>query len=125
MAAIEAQLAAKGFTRNDAAPDVVVLFHMAFDEQKDISTFQLRPGLRRLRLRLGRGLGATHTDVRVREILVGPSRSTWSTPRRSRWPGVAWAPRRSTRTPSRRSVRRNINKAVEKIFRNYPPKAGE
>jgi hypothetical protein len=43
MAAIEAQLAAKGFTRNDAAPDVVVLFHMAFDEQKDISTFSSGP----------------------------------------------------------------------------------
>ena len=36
---IEAQLAAKGFTKNDSAPDVYVLYHIAFDKQKDISSY--------------------------------------------------------------------------------------
>ena len=31
VAAIEAQMAAKGFTKNDSNPDVVVVFHIAFD----------------------------------------------------------------------------------------------
>src|SRR5216117_1473957 len=42
-AAIEAQLAMKGLARNDAAPDVVVLFHVAFDKQQDISAYSSGP----------------------------------------------------------------------------------
>src|SRR5688500_7305458 len=43
VAAIEAQLAAKGFMRDDAAPDVFVLYHMAFDKQQDISAYSSGP----------------------------------------------------------------------------------
>ena len=39
VAAIDAQLAAKGLTKDDANPDVVVVYHIAFDKQKDISTY--------------------------------------------------------------------------------------
>ena len=37
--AIDAQLAAKGLTKVESNPDVVVVYHVAFDKQKDISTF--------------------------------------------------------------------------------------
>ena len=37
--AIDTELAAKGFTKSDANPDVFVVYHVAFDKQKDISTF--------------------------------------------------------------------------------------
>ena len=57
VAAVEAQLAAKGFRRDDAAPDVFVVFHVAMDEQKDISSVQDGPDVRRVRVRLGRRLG--------------------------------------------------------------------
>ena len=39
VAAIEAELAAKGLTKSDANPDVFVVYHVAFDKQKDISTY--------------------------------------------------------------------------------------
>ena len=39
VAAIESQLAEKGFTKADGDPDVFVVYHMAFDKEKDISTF--------------------------------------------------------------------------------------
>ena len=32
-------MAAKGFTKADANPDAIVVYHIAFDKQKDISTF--------------------------------------------------------------------------------------
>ena len=37
-AAIDEQMAAKGFTKAEANPDVFVVYHMAFDKQQDIST---------------------------------------------------------------------------------------
>ena len=43
IAAVDAQLASRGFRRDDAAPDVFVVFHMAFDEQKDISSYSTGP----------------------------------------------------------------------------------
>ena len=39
VAAIDAQLAAKGLTKAEADPDVFVVYHIAFDKQKDISTY--------------------------------------------------------------------------------------
>ena len=39
VAAIDAQMAAKGFTKSEANPDVFVVYHVAFDKQKDISTY--------------------------------------------------------------------------------------
>ena len=38
VAAIDTQMAAKGFTKS-ATPDVYVVYHVAFDKEKDISTF--------------------------------------------------------------------------------------
>src|SRR5688572_23143164 len=67
VAAIEAQMAAKGFVRNEAAPDVFVLFHIAYDEQKDISTYSSGPMYGGYGWGWGGGWGGTTTDVRVRE----------------------------------------------------------
>ena len=40
VAAIEAELAAKGLTRSDAKPDVVVVYHIAFDKKQAILLMQ-------------------------------------------------------------------------------------
>jgi hypothetical protein len=37
--AIEAQLTTKGLTKTESNPDLFVVYHVAFDKQKDISTF--------------------------------------------------------------------------------------
>jgi hypothetical protein len=39
VAAIETELAAKGLAKTESNPDVFVVYHIAFDKQKDISTF--------------------------------------------------------------------------------------
>ena len=125
LAAIEGQLAAKGFTRNDAAPDVVVLFHMAFDEQQDISTFSSGPAYGGYGYGWGGGWGATHTDVRVRQIVVGTLAIDMvdAKTKQMAWRGLGTKEIDTNAKPEKREE--NINKAVEKIFRNYPPKAGE
>jgi hypothetical protein len=122
VAAIETQLAAKGFVRNDAAPDVVVVFHVAFDEQKDISSFSSGPMYGGYGYGWGGGWGATTTDVRVRDILVGTLAIDMIDAKRKQvaWRGLGTKEINTTAKPEKRD--QNISKAVEKIFKNYPPK---
>jgi hypothetical protein len=121
-AAIEAQLAAKGFVRNDTAPDVMVLYHVAFDEQKDISTFSSGPMYGGYGYGWGGGWGATTTDVRVREILIGTLAVDIVDAKKKEmtWRGLGTKEVDTSAKPDKRDE--NIGKAVEKIFRNYPPK---
>ena len=39
VAAIDTEMAAKGFTKVDANPDVFVVYHTTFEKEKDISTY--------------------------------------------------------------------------------------
>lgn len=122
IAAIETELAAKGLVRNDIAPDVMVLFHVAFDEQKDISTFSSGPMYGGYGYGWGGGWGATATDVRVREILVGTLAIDLVDAKRKEmvWRGLGTKEINTTAKPEKRDE--NISKAVAKIFKNYPPK---
>jgi hypothetical protein len=122
VAAIDAQLAAKGFRRDDAAPDVFVVFHMAFDEQKDISSYSTGPMYGGYGYGWGGGWGSTTTDVRVREILVGTLAIDIIDAKRKAmaWRGLGTKEIDTNAKPEKRDE--NITKAVEKIFKNYPPK---
>ena len=122
VAAIETQLAAKGFVRNDAAPDVFVVFHVAFDEQKDISSFSTGPMYGGYGYGWGGGWGTTTTDVRVRDILVGTLAIDMIDARKKQmaWRGLGTKEINTTAKPEKRDE--NIGKAVEKIMKNYPPK---
>ena len=64
VAAIDAAMAAKGFTKSDANPDVVVVYHVAFDKEKDISTYSsgYGGGYGAYGYGLGRRLGRRHDD---------------------------------------------------------------
>jgi hypothetical protein len=122
VAAIETQLAAKGLVRNDAAPDVFVVFHVAFDEQKDISSFSTGPMYGAYGYGWGGGWGTTTTDVRVRDILVGTIAIDLIDARKKQmaWRGLGTKEINTTAKPEKRDE--NINKAIAKIFKNYPPK---
>jgi hypothetical protein len=65
--ALETELASKGLTLNDAKPDVVIVYHVAFYKKQDITAYS--SGYGRYGYRWGGGWGTT--DVRVNEILVG------------------------------------------------------
>jgi hypothetical protein len=124
VAAIETQLGAKGLVRNDTAPDVVVVFHVAFDEQKDISAYSSGPMYGGYGYGWGGGWGSTSTDVRVREILVGTLAVDMvdASKKQVVWRGLGTKEIDTNAKPEKRDS--NITKAVEKIFKNYPPKVG-
>src|SRR6478672_1701859 len=74
VAAINSALAAKGFTKADANPDVFVVYHVAFDKQKDISTYSSGYGGGYGAYGWGwggGGWGGGTTSTTVRDILVG------------------------------------------------------
>jgi hypothetical protein len=121
IAAIEAQLAAKGMTKDDNAPDVFVLFHVATDKQKDISSYSTGPMYGGYGYGWGRGWGSTTTDVRVREILVGTLAIDLIDAKKKEvaWRGLGTKEIDTDAKPDKRDA--NITKAVEKIFKNYPP----
>jgi hypothetical protein len=122
VAAIESQLAAKGFVKNETNPDVFVVYHIAFDEQKDISSYSSGPMYGGYGWGYGGGWGMTTTDVRVREILVGTLAVDLVDAKRKEvaWRGLGTKEIDTGAKPEKRD--QNINKAVEKIFKNYPPK---
>jgi hypothetical protein len=122
IAAIEAQMAAKGLTKNDSAPDVYVVYHLAFDQQKDISSFSSGPMYGGYGWGWGGGWGTTTTDVRVRDILVGTLAIDVIDAKKKQmaWRGLGTKEIDTHAKPDKRDS--NINKAVEKIFKNYPPK---
>src|ERR1044072_5045507 len=120
--AIEAQMTAKGFTKNDSAPDVYIVYHLAFDQQKDISSFSSGPMYGGYGWGWGGGWGTTTTNVRVSEILVGTLAIDMVDAKKKQvaWRGLSTKDIVMRAKPEKRDS--NINKAVEKIFKNYPPK---
>ena len=71
---------------------------------------------------MGRRLGTTSTDVRVREIIVGTLAIDIVDARKKAiaWRGLGTKEIDTNAKPEKRE--QNIAKAVEKIFKNYPPK---
>ena len=122
VAAIELQLAAKGFERNDTNPDIFVIYHVAMDKQKDITSYSTGVGYGPYGYGWGGGWGSTTTDVRVRDILVGTLAIDMVDARKKElvWRGLGTKEINVNAKPEKRDE--NIGKAVEKIFRNYPPK---
>ena len=116
VAAIESELAAKGLTKSDAKPDLTVVYHIAFDKQKDITTFNTGGG----GYRWGRGWGTT--DVRVNEILVGTLVIDVADANKSElvWRGIGVKEVDVQAKAEKRD--KNISAAVKKILKDFPPK---
>ncbi len=117
---IDVEMAAKGMTKNDAKPDVTVIYHVAFDKKQDISTYST--GMAYGPYGYGWGGGWGGTDVRVREILEGTliidiadvSKKTLV----FRGMGV-----KEVDVQAKAEKRdKNIAEAEKKILKNYPPK---
>jgi hypothetical protein len=124
VAAIDAQMAAKGLTKSDANPDVVVVYHVAFDKQKDISTYSsgYGGGYGAYGYRYGGGWGGGTTSTQVRDILVGTLVIDMADAKKGQvvWRGMGVKEVDTTAKPDKRD--KSINNAVTKIFKNYPPK---
>jgi hypothetical protein len=122
--AIEAAMAAKGFTKAADNPDVVVVYHVAFDKQKDISTFSsgYGGGYGSYGYGWGGGWGGGTTSTQVRDILVGTLVIDIADAGHKQivWRGMGTKEIDTQAKPDKRD--KSIKKAVDKIFKNYPPK---
>ena len=124
LAAIDAQMAAKGFTVSESAPDVVVVYHVAFDKEKDISTYSsgYGGGYGRYGYGYGGGWAGGTSTTQVRDILIGTLVIDVADAKAGKmvWRGMGVKEVDTTAKPEKRD--KSISKAVEKIFKNYPPK---
>ena len=122
VAAIDAQMAAKGFTKSETNPDVFVVYHVAFDKQKDISTYSSGYGGGYGPYGWGWGGGMQTSTTQVRDILVGTLVVDLADAKKSQlaWRGMAVKEVQTQASPEKRD--KSINEAMKKIFKNYPPK---
>jgi hypothetical protein len=126
VAAIDTQMAAKGFTKSETNPDVFVVYHTSFDKQKDISTFSsgYGGGYGPYGWGWGGGWGGgmATTNTTVRDILMGTLVVDIADAKKGQlaWRGMATKEINTQANPEKRD--KSINKALEKVFKNYPPK---
>jgi hypothetical protein len=124
IAAIEAQLAEKGLTKAESDPDLFVVYHVAFDEQKDISTYSSGSGggYGPYGWGWGGGWAGGTTSTQVRDILVGTLVIDLADAKKGQlaWRGMGVKEVNTQANPEKRD--KSINNAVKKIFKNYPPK---
>ena len=123
-AAIDTQMALKGFTKSESSPDVFVVYHVAFDKQKDISTYSsgYGGGYGGYGWGWGGGWGGGTTTTQVRDILVGTLVVDIADAKKSQlaWRGMATKEVNVQAKPEKRD--KSINEAMKKVFKNYPPK---
>src|SRR5262245_31291624 len=116
--AIDAQLASKGFTKvvASAHPDMLVAYHATFDKDLRITGFSSGWGGYRFP---GTRSGTATTDTIVNGTLVVDivDAKTGSIV----WRGIATKEIDTKASPEKRE--KNINKAAEKLFKNYPPQS--
>ena len=128
VAAIDTELAAKGLKKVESDPDVVVVYHVAFDQEKDISTYSsgYGGGYGPYGYGWGGGWGGMGTtSTQVRDILIGTLvidiiDAKQGGKGQMAWRGMGVKEVNTQANPEKRD--KSINSAVEKIFKNYPPK---
>jgi hypothetical protein len=126
VAAIDTELAAKGLTKTESNPDIFVVYHVAFDKQKDISTFSSGSGGGYGPYGWGWGGGwaggMSTTTTQVRDILIGTLVIDVADAKKSQlaWRGMGVKEVNTQAKPEKRD--KSISEAVKKIFKNYPPK---
>ena len=115
--AIDAQLAAKGFTKVEAGanPDVLVAYHASFNRDLQVTGFNRGWG----GYRFGPGrVGSARVDqIVVGTLIVDLVDAANKT---IVWRGIATKDLDPNASPEKRD--KSINKAAEKLFKNYPPK---
>ena len=124
VAAIDTEMAAKGLTKSEANPDVFVVYHVAFDKQKDISTYSsgYGGGYGPYGWGWGGGWSGGTTTTQVRDILVGTLVVDIADAKKNElaWRGMATKEVNTQSNPEKRD--KSISNAMKKVFKNYPPK---
>jgi hypothetical protein len=121
-AAIEAELKAKGLTRNDATPDVVVVYHITFDKQKDITAYSTGAMYGPYPYRWGGGWGGGTTNVRVNEILVGTLIIDVADAHKEQVVFRGMGVKEVDVQAKAEKRDKNVATAVKKVLKGFPPK---
>jgi len=111
--AVDAQLSAKGLTKTDSdQADVYVGYQCAVDQEKQWNGFGMGGGLR-----WGGMASATSSTISNGSLVVDMYSVTQ---KQLIWTGTAT----QTLNPSssQEKNQKNLNKAMQKLFKNYPPK---
>lgn len=112
--AIDSQLARKGFRGGEpnAAPDVLVAYYISFEKDLEFNGSSTGWG--------PYGIGNRTGTIRAREVVVGTLRVEMTNAATGKvvWRGIASMDIDRKANPEKRE--KSINKAVEKIFKNYP-----
>jgi len=118
--AIDAQLAAKRLQQVDRRnnPDLLIAYHAAFDRDLQISGFGSGWGGFRFP---GSYSGAARTDDIITGTLIVDIIDART--KTIVWRGTATKEINPNAKPEQRD--KNINRAAEKLFRNYPPQGSE
>ena len=117
VSAINTQLASKGLIQVGSSddPDVLVAYHASFDRNLQITGFSSGWG--------GYRFGGSRTgSARTDQIIVGSLIVDVVNVRTKTivWRGAATRDLDVNASPEKRD--KNVNKAAEKVFKNYPPK---
>jgi len=120
--AVTSALVARGMTRDDGMPDVVVVAHVTFDKSKDMSAYSTAPTYGPYGWNWGDGWKSTH--VRVRAISAGTlvidvvdvARGTLA------WRGIG--EKEVTEGAAADVLEKNVDRAVTRVLRHFPPGTG-
>ena len=106
---IEAQLAAKGLTKVETNPDLVVIFNATTDDQKQLNWSGMGGWGR-----LGGGMGSAQVDTIVlRQLIVDIADPK---AKQFLWRGTA----NDTVSDKPEKNQKNLTKALNKMFQNFP-----
>jgi hypothetical protein len=121
-AAIDTELTAKGLTKNEAAPDVTVIYHIAFDKKQNISSYNMGYAGGYGPYGYGWGGGWGSTQVLVTEILEGTMVIDIADAKQKQlvFRGVGVKEVDVQAKAEKRD--KNISSAVKKILKDFPPK---
>src|SRR5262249_31525048 len=100
-------------------PTAFVVSHLTFDKKKDITAYSTAPGYGQYGWVWGRGWAMT--DLRVHEILTGTLIVDVVDARKGAvmWRGIGVKELKAQLQPNR--VDENVNEAVSRILKNFPP----
>ena len=119
--AVNSQLAQKRLTQVERGdnPDLLVAYHAAFDRNLEITGFSSGWGGFRFPTAGGYTSGVARTNQIVTGTLIVDLVDAWT--KTIVWRGTASKDINPNAKPEQRD--KNINRAADKLFKNYPPQA--
>jgi len=119
---IDAEMAAKGLTKNDASPDVTVVYHVSLKEKQDISTYTMGYAGGYGPYGYGWGGGWGSTQVMVNDITEGTLVIDIADAHKKQvvFRGVGVKEIDVQAKAEKRD--KNVAAAVKKVLKDFPPK---